>query len=126
MHNAAPIPEPTPAQVEVAPRHTLSLDSGDHICPLGDDFAVGNNRLSSADDLRRELSIQQRGRDIQRHRELSRAASDLGVMWEEMALMNVAKREMYALIAQRSPEQIARMQAWQEERMAREPGAEKQ
>lgn len=70
-------------------------------------------------DAQREVEILHAGREIEAHMARYGETSDLG----DLGAAHAARLRMQALIAGRSPEQIARMLQEQAERMAREPGA---
>lgn len=133
MYAAPPTPSATLAQSEVAPRHTVSEHSCGDICPSGEAFAVSNNRHSHSADLRREVEIQQLGREIEGHLAdvalINNREPHVFLDFADAALArgkaDLARKRMERLIAERSPEQKARMQRESDERMAREPGAER-
>lgn len=83
-----------------------------------DGVSEGRHSHSCA-DLAREVAIQQAGRDI----EAAMGRYGDSGNFADRGEADAARLRMQELIAGRSPEQVARMQAAQNERMAREPGA---
>lgn len=79
---------------------------------------VGEVRHSHSDALR-EVEILHAGREIEQH--MARYAETSN--FADIGAAHAARHRMQMLIADRSPEQVARMEREQAERMAREPGA---
>jgi hypothetical protein len=133
MHTAAPNTSIDRSDSQTAPCQTVSDSPCGDICQSGETLAVRNSRHSSSDDLRRELAIQQLGREIEGYMAAVAAINnrdphtfaDFADAAMQRGQAELARLEMERLIRGRSPEQRARMLAAQRARMEREPGAER-
>lgn len=93
--------------------------SSDAPCGTALTHDVSTVRHSSCGDLQREVAIQQAGREI----EAAMARYAESGNFADRGEADAARLRMQGLIAGRSAEQVARMEAEMARRMAREPGA---